>query len=176
VSKANPEKMKNSGPFGDCLVVKLEEMSRRVKRPLYFALTLYDSAILDSLKKKGRNAGLAIRVSSTERPVADELDAVMSRWLKDFRTAGLDSWGIRYRNNSDAGRWLISNYAIAMVSCCAALEERSPELRAALFQWYLDHLDKIIPAQHQESIARLWCEQNDLEIVKKWCRANGISE
>ncbi|MBU0692502.1 hypothetical protein KKH18_11910 [bacterium] len=174
--------MKESGKppvyseMGDSLVVYLTNYAAKFGRPVYFALTLYDSEILDPLKSEGVMLGLAIRVTESDKPYSEEAAVVMRQWLSDYRSAGLDSWKVQFASASSAGRWIVSNYAYAMVSTLDTLKANAPAMRRELFEWYTKHLEKVIPLQHRERVEQYWCSQSDVPEIQEWCRKAGIGK
>ena len=164
------------GEIGDSLVVLMTDYAAKFGRPVYFALTLYDSDILAPLKSKGELLGMAIRVTESDKPYAEEVVAVMRKWLSDYRTGGLDSWKLQFANLASPGRWIISNYAFAMINTLDLLKENAPGMRLELFNWYQDHIAKIVPLQHREKVEQVWCMQQDIEEIQEWCRQSGIGK
>jgi tetratricopeptide (TPR) repeat protein len=164
------------GPFGDSLVVYMIDSAKLAGRPVYFALTLADTEILKPLKEAGELIGLAIRVTPPDKPYASELAATMTQWLKEYRTGGLDSWKLKYANSASAGRWIVSNYAFAMVNVLDTLKQAAPDMRGELFGWYRTHLDGTLPSQFCEGLEKMWCQHADVPVIGEWCRKAGLKQ
>ena len=162
------------GPFSDTLIFKIIESADKAGRPVYFSNTLYRTGRVKDLADKGRDLGLINLVTSPRTSYANQLRGVYGAWLNDFRTAGLDSWRLRFSSEGDAGRQLITNYASALKDNLDSLKIYAPDLRTGLFHWYLDHLDKTLNDEHRTYMRKVWCAQSDIKEIKDWCKQKGI--
>ena len=172
--KTGEMKIASPGPFSDTLILRIIDSADKAGRPVYFSNTLYRIGIVADLAADGRDFGLVTLVTSPKTPYANQLRSVYNAWLNDFRTAGLDSWRLRFSSEGDAGRQLISNYASAMIGNLDSLKIYAPELRVKLFYWYLSHLEKTLNDEHRSYMEKAWCEQSDIKEIKDWCKEKGI--
>ena len=171
--KAEKGKIPSAGPFSDTLLVKIIEAAQREKRPVYFAATLYSSPVIDRYTSGGRNFGLVTLVTPTAAAYEDQIRAAFNTWLKDFRTAGLDDWSLRYTGEKLFGRWLVMNYARSLLQLSDTIEKLPADLRLSLFRWYLRHLQKLIPEKSIGECDRMWCNSSDVKEIGDWCRQQG---
>ncbi len=163
-----------TGPFCDTLIYMIINSAEHANRPVYFAKTLYITDNLKPLSKRGRDLGLVTLVTSPKISYGKQLREVYNKWMEEFRTDGLNSWRLRYSSKGDAGRQLLANYTIGSVANLDSLKIHAPKLRAKLFKWYLEYVDKFVAEKYRGDIYQTWCEQSDVEEIKKWCRQKGI--
>ncbi|MCP4583001.1 MAG: hypothetical protein GY839_15440 [candidate division Zixibacteria bacterium] len=172
--RGNKQTIPPTGPFGDTLILKIIESAEHAERPVYFAPTLYVTKDLKKIAKNGRLLGLVTLVTSARISYAKQLRQSFNEWLDNFRTGGLNSWRLRYSSKTDAGFQLISNYACGLATCLDSLKVYAPNLRGALFQWHLRHLDKLPAKAICEHVLPAWCRQTDIDEIKRWCKEKGI--
>jgi hypothetical protein len=163
------------GPFGDTLILRLVESAQRAGRPVYFSKTLYTTDMLRGPMERGRDLGLVTLVTASETSYARQMQVVYEKWTESFRTAGLDSWRLRNAPESDAGRQLVPNYAAGIAGNLEAIKAHVPELRIALFDWYIDHVEPMMKGGYGEHVAQAWCcYANDLPKIDAWCKTQGV--
>ncbi|KPJ61049.1 MAG: hypothetical protein AMJ46_03520 [Latescibacteria bacterium DG_63] len=163
------------GPFGDTLIVKIVESAERARRPVYISRTVFITKKLKPLLERGRDLGLVTLATRSEIPYAEQLRKVYGKWIKDFRTGGLQSWRLRSAPDTDAGRSLMSNYAAGAVINLESLKKNAPELRVKLFQWYIQHAHDLLSEDLRHNMAQGWCcYASDLKEVDTWCRKQGV--
>lgn len=169
---------KNASPsvglFSDTLITMIIDSAKRADRPVYFSKTLYITDSLRPLMEKGRDLGLVTLATPTEVPYGKQLHEVYRTWIDSFRTGGLHSWRLRYSSEGDAGRQLMTNYAMASIRNLDSLKIHAPRLRAELFKWYLQYADNFVPGKYRDDVYKAWCEQSDVEDIRNWCRQKGI--
>jgi hypothetical protein len=163
-----------SGPFCDTLTIELVAKAEQVNRPVYISITDYRSPTLKSMDKTGRSLGLVTLVTKSNKSYADQLRQVYKRWLKEFRTCGLDSWRLQNSPEGDASRQLMVNYTRALAIDLDSLKTYAPDLRLDLFRWFLDHADKSLTEKYRTAIYQRWCEQSDINEIESWCKEKGI--
>jgi hypothetical protein len=162
------------GFVGDSLTVRLIEAAKRVGRPLYFALTLNRSEALKPYCEAGRILGLALLVTPSPVPYPRQLEKAFGVWLKDFRSGGLDSWRLHNAKPTDAGRFLVSNYAWVLASACAdSIRPVSTDLALTLFQWYRAHVHDLLSPDFRRQMDGLWCERTDIPEIRQACETEG---
>jgi hypothetical protein len=163
------------GPFGDTLIVKIIESAERAQRPVYLSRTLYITEKLEPLLETGRDLGLVTLATRSRIPYAEQLRKVYGRWIKDFRTSGLQSWRLRSAPVTDAGRRLMCNYAAGVALNLESLKKNAPELRVKLFRWYIQHADELLSEDLRHNMAQMWCcDASDLKEVDAWCKEQGL--
>ena len=171
--KAEKGKIPSAGPFSDTLLVKIIEAAQREGRPVYFAATLYSSPVIDRYTGGGRNLGLVMLVTPSKAAYEDQIEAAFNLWLKDFRTAGLDNWSLRYTSEKLFGRKLVMNYVHSMLHLADKIEKLPVALRLSLFHWYQEHLRALIPEKSIGECDRMWCHSSDVKEIGDWCRQQG---
>jgi len=164
------------GLYGDTLIVKLIEAAQREERPVYFAATLYSSEMVERYRSKGRDLGLVTLVTPPKQSCRIQLRKLLDVWLNEFRTAGMNSWKLRYAEPSCAGRMLMMNYAAGIYTMMDSIRKYTPEYRVNLFRWYLQHIEPLIPEKMKDKMNEMWNRQNDVEEIKNWCRSQGYTE
>jgi len=171
--KTEKGKIPSAGPFSDTLLVKIIEAAQREGRPVYFAATLYSSPVIDRYTSGGRNFGLAMLVTPTEASYDQQIEAAFNIWLRDFRTAGLDDWSLRYTSEKLFGRKLVMNYAQSLLQLSENIAKLPADLRLSLFHWYRKHLQGLIPEKSIGESDRMWCHSSDVKEIGDWCRQQG---
>jgi len=166
----------SSGPFSDVLIDRLVGACRNTGRPVYFAVTLQHTEVVKRHLASGRGLGLATLVTSATESDASQMRKVLTVWEGDFRTGGLDAWGLRYASQSRAGKMLVMNYAAALRSQMDRIVALAPGNRLGLFRWYRDHMQALIPAFRREDLDRMWCRSDDIGEIKDWCRSMNLSK
>ena len=170
LTAARTDPSRQPGPFSDELVRRLVRACTEAGRPMYFAATCQPSESLRGLKAGGRELGLATLVSPQGKSEADQVRRITDVWLKEFRTAGIDSWRMRYAPGSNAGKILVQNYGTAMQSQMDRFARHAPDQRLPLFRWYRDHLRPVLAGWERESLDRTWCRTSEIGEIKEWCR------
>lgn len=164
-----------AGPFGDSLVALIVASAQRAGRPVYLSCTLSPSEGSVKLREQGRALGLATLVTVSSQSYTDQLHKVYQAWLADYRVGGLDAWRLHYAPETDAGRWLASNYALTMLEALPAIKEHVPELRLGLFHWYRDHMVNLVNQDTSYRIARAWgANAADIKEIEDWYKQQGL--
>jgi hypothetical protein len=163
------------GPFGDTLVEWIVESAKRAGRPVYLSKTLFTTPTTEKLISNGRDLGLVTLVTSSQAPYADQLRSLYAKWIRNFRTGGLDSWRLQHAPQTDAGKMLVPNYAAGIALNLPHLKEHALELVNDLFNWYLIHVESLLTEDMQYRSAAFWCScEDDVEEVRKWLRQQGM--
>lgn len=170
------DRRKSVGPFSDELVERLVRACGKTQRPVYFAATLQHTEAVKRLLATGRELGLATLVTPPTASDPVQVRTAVNIWLEQFRTAGLDGWGVRYARESRAGRMLVQNYAGALRSQMDRIVSLAPGSRLGLFRWYRDHLVPLVPAYNREGLDRMWCRSDDIGEIREWCRSRNLSK
>ena len=163
-----------AGPFGDALIERLAEACQTAGRPLYFSATLYHTEPVKRLLAPGRDLGLATLVTPPSASEASQVRDVVTVWLTEFRTAGLDGWGLRSAQDSRAGKMLVRNYGAALKALLGRVGKFAHESRSDLFRWYRDHVVPVLPASKRGEFDRMWCEFTDIRVIRDWCRSRNL--
>ncbi|MBU8922987.1 MAG: hypothetical protein KOO63_14310 [Bacteroidales bacterium] len=163
-------------PFSDTLIVRLVKAAEREKRPVYFAATLGSSQALDPIRRSGIILGLATLVSESTLSLSDEINQIAKIWIDEYRTVGLDGWGIKYATEGHSDKWMAYNYAASLSQMIESLEVHAPKYRLDLFHWYCDHIADITPQQHYDFMNLMWCRFSDIPEIDSWCRKKGYFE
>ncbi len=100
----------------------------------------------------------------------------MAAWTGTFRTSGLDGWRLRNSPDTDTARRMVTVYASPMTDLMTPLGASSPELRAKLFQWYLDHVDGALAPEARSHAASGWCKHSDVPEIAAWCQRQGLTK
>jgi tetratricopeptide (TPR) repeat protein len=164
------------GPFSGLLIQRLVSACQNAGRPVYFAATLQHTDAIRQLLATGRELGLATLVTPPEKSDASQMRTVLTVWLQDFRTGGLDGWGLRYSKESRAGKMIVLNYGAALRSQMDRITKLVPDRRLGLFRWYRDHLAALLPGSQREGLDRMWCRSDDIQEIKDWCRSMNLSK
>ncbi len=160
--------------FGDRLVARIIEAAGSVARPVYFACTLEDTKFFRQLAAGGRKLGLVTLVTPSSQPYEIQCHDLLKTWLTEFRTAGLDSWRVRYEKQSRAGRILMRNYATALHRLKDQISAAGEGVQLSLFRWYRDHLLAILPADVADETNPMWCSKTAPREIQEWCKRQGI--
>ena len=163
-------------PFSDLLIERLVNACRNAGRPVYFAATVQHSNVVKQLLATGRELGVVTLVTPPDETDASQMRKIVTVWLQDFRTAGLDSWALRYSKQSRAGKMLVQNYGAALQSQMDRIIALAPDSRLRLFRWYCDHLVALIPVSNRENLDRMWCRSDDIKEIKDWCQKMNLSK
>ena len=163
-------------PFCDTLIVRLIKAAEREKRPVYFASTLGSSRTLDPFRESGIVLGLATLVSESPVSHSVEINHIAKIWIDEYRTVGLDGWGIQYVVDGHSDKWMVYNYAASLYQMLDSLEVYAPMYRLDMFHWYCDHIVDIMPQQHYDSMNQIWCRFSDIPEIDSWCREKGYLE
>jgi len=163
-------------PFAKPLIVRLIEQATTDKRPVYFALTVYDDEFIKRYRDQGRLIGVATMITPTERIYTDQLSEAAGTWLNQYRVGGLDSWRLQSAREDDSGKRMVMNYAYVIAKTAAELRAAKPEARAPLFQWYLKHADIHLTPDMRKGICQMWLEQSDVPEIASWCEQQGCRQ
>jgi len=174
--KTNNLTIPSYGPFSDTLIVRIIESASRVGRPVYFAATLFQSEVINRYNNKGQNLGLVTLVTPTDKSYSIQINTILKTWINEFRTAGLDSWRLRYAETADAGRKLMINYVASIYFLLNETIEYIHDYRLELFHWYQKHLVEIVPLEDFDEINQTWCQIKDIKEIEEWCRDQGYLE
>ena len=160
----------SGGPFSDVLIERLIEACRNAGRPVYFAATLQHTGVVKRLHESGRQLGLVTLVTPPVESDRNQMRRAVTTWLKDFRTGGIDGWGIRHAKETKAGRMIALNYGAALHSQMDRILKHAGDHRLGLFRWYRDHLLAIVPVEERPDMNRMWCRSDDIGEISEWCR------
>ncbi len=167
-------KMPTAGIIGDALILKLIEAAERAERPVYFSKTLSITDMIRTAAANGKNLGLVMMVSPIRGTGTDLYRRTFSNWIGNFRTGGLDGWRLRHSSANDAGRLLVSNYAMGIAENLDSLKIYAPDLRQRLFTWYLEHLEGLLSSELRGEMAEKWCAHSDVKEIEEWCKRQGL--
>jgi hypothetical protein len=160
--------------LGDRLIVRIIDAARRAGRPVYFACTVERNAVTEPYVEQGRPLGLVTLVTPARLPYPTQLRALLTGWVNDFRTGGLDSWHLRSASKTNAGRMLMRNYGYALHSLRDGIAAASPELRVSLFRWQQAHLTDLVPEDVVDELNHMWCASGGAPEIQEWCRRIGL--
>jgi hypothetical protein len=163
-------------PYSDTLIVRLIKAAERERRPVYFAVSLGSSPLLDPYKESGTVLGLAFLVSESTVPQSAAIEQAAETWINEYRTAGLDGWAIKYAGDHHSDRWMAFNYAASLYKMLESMETYAPMYRLDLFRWYRKHLVEIIPQTYNDPMNQMWCRFSDIPEIGSWCREKGYLE
>jgi hypothetical protein len=163
-----------AGPFGDALLERLINACTNAGRPVYLSATLQHTDLVKRLLTTGRELGLATLVTPPKEADAVQMKHIANVWLREFRTAGLDSWAVRFAKESRAGKRLVQNYGAALRSQIDRIARSAPDTRLGLFRWYRDHLAALVPAYNRDDLERIWCRFDDIGEIREWCRSRNL--
>lgn len=161
---------------GDRLVLRLIEAAQRAGRPAYFACTVESVGLLEQLKIQGRRLGLVTLVTPTARPYSMQARKLLTTWLTEFRTGGLDSWQLHSAKDGDAGKMLVRNYAAGLHSLKDQIEAAGPDLQLPLFRWYRKHLVDLLPKNVLDDANGMWCGPRSPREIQLWCKEQGMAK
>jgi hypothetical protein len=161
-------------PQSTILLARLVDACRTAGRPLYFALTLQRTPTVIRFWDAGRIEGTVVRVTPSGESSSAQARRAAGLWLHEFRTAGLESWDLRYADDSRAGRYLLTNYAAALRSLIGQTATHAPEFRLPLFRWYCRYIQPVLQAKARDEADRMWCRFNDIREIDEWCRSRNL--
>jgi hypothetical protein len=144
------------GPFSDTLTVRLINAAQAEGRPVYFGQTLYENDLIKRYREHGRVLGLAVLVSPAQHTYSEQLHRLYATWIRDYRTGGLDGWRLHSAKSTDAGRFLVFNYATAPLVSMDSLIAADPKLIPALREWYHQHIELLLPADMRTRVNQEW--------------------
>jgi hypothetical protein len=128
----------------------------RELRPVYFAITLTQTDIVKRYYQAGRFLGLVTLVTPPIRSHKEDLDQLIKIWLKEFRTGGIDSWHLVHAKESDAGRKIVTNYAVGIWELKDSITAMVPELRQDLLNWMHLHVETLLPLDFRCQFMNWW--------------------
>ncbi len=173
--KSDKGRINTSGLFGDTLILMLIKSAERAGLPVYFSKTLYIGDQLKESVEKGRDLGLVILVTPSSDSYKDQLRKVYSVWIDQFRTGGLDGWRLHHADATDAGRFLVPNYAAGIAANLENIKKDTPELRTGLFHWYINHIEELLSEEFRGKFAQVWNRYaSDIKEIKNWCKKQGL--
>ena len=174
--KSEKIKMPPTGPYSDTLITKLIQAAEREGKPVYLAATLFLSDPIKKYWDSGRKLGLVTLVTAPKESYNNQFNKVVNIWLNEFRTAGMDSWKIKYAKTGDAGKRLMLNYPAGLSKLLDSINKYAPKKTLPLFNWYNKHLEPLIPIEHLSDMNKMWCDFNDVPEIRQWCKQMGFSE
>lgn len=163
------------GPWDELLIDRIIETCSESGRPVYFSHTLYQTSRIKSHMEKGRNLGLVTLVTPAQIPYQEQIMQMVEVVLGDFRTAGMDSWELRYADYSQSGLRLMSNYVKALIRLAEGTSGMKPDHHADMFNWYLKHCQDLLPDEQQEYFDQVWCGLSDDHDIQGWCHKEGYT-
>jgi tetratricopeptide (TPR) repeat protein len=163
-------------PYSDLLLGRLVAACANAGRPVYFAPTVERSAAVKRFVTAGRVLGLTTLVTQSRDSYRGQLRSAVNAWLREFRTGGLDSWGLRFAGPTRAGKVLVANYAAALHSQMGEIGQLDRETRRELFHWYRDHLRAVLLASKRDNTDPLWCRFTDIDEIRAWCQSQNLSK
>lgn len=164
------------GPYCDTLIIKIVEKAGEANTPVYFASTVYYTDQLKRYKDKGRELGLVTLVTPTKKEYSEQVKEVVSTWINNFRTAGMNSWTLLHSNKSNSGKRLLINYAGALNHMMEPITKYAASQKLKLFNWYQDNLYDLLSSMDIDKFNSMWCKSNDIKIISDWCKKENILE
>jgi hypothetical protein len=140
----------------DTLITMVIQRAVRELRPVYFAITLTQTDIVKRYYQAGRFLGLVTLVTPPIRSHKEDLDQLIKIWLKEFRTGGIDSWHLVHAKESDAGRKIVTNYAVGIWELKDSITAMVPELRQDLLNWMHLHVETLLPLDFRCQFMNWW--------------------
>jgi hypothetical protein len=175
--KAKKTRVGPGGPFGDTLIVRLIESATKEERPVYLAHTLYESDVVKRYRGKGRQLGLVTLATPPTKSYKQEMRELVTVWLEEFRTGGLDSWRLHHSKKGDAALPIMTNYAAGLYAIMDSAANELHDSRLDLFHWYEQHLEKLFSeGKIKNLMMEMWCRFDDIEEIKAWCESQRIKK
>jgi hypothetical protein len=174
--KAGKSTVPPMGPFSDFLLARIIESAREVGRPVYFSATLASSPQVDEYQKNGRLLGLAFLVTPGQSSYPADEARSLDLWLADYRTVGLDAWGVRYAHPASSERNLVRNYAACLHRLLQAIVAEAPELATDAFFWHQDHVAPLLAEEWRQQLDAGWCKLLASPAVQAWCQQRDLGE
>jgi hypothetical protein len=176
--KSSKEKPPNSsaGLYGDTLITRIIEASERTGRPVYLSQTLIMTEPLKPFQEKGRDLGLVVLVTPTQKTYGGQLRTVLKSWISSFRTGGLDSWELRYSPPGDAPRMMMANYAYALAHLIPSIDEFCLDLKPELLHWYDANAMPILKPEMADRLNQYWCQSKLVPELSEWCAQKGLAK
>ncbi len=168
--KNGETQMPKFGPFADTLISRLIERSVSDGTPIYLAATLFRSDAIERYRNQGMDLGFVSLLSNTKYNKSQLLRDIIQKWISEFRTGGLNSWNLKYSDNSSAGKHLVINYGAAIYSLIDDIVRYTPENQLDLFNWYKANLEDLLPKEETDKLKNRWCGLTDIEEIKSWCK------
>jgi hypothetical protein len=173
--KQNNTPVGPGGPFGDVLIERLIEFSKKEGRPVYISHTCYSSDVINRYRESGRGFGLVTLATPPTKSYKQDMQKLVKIWLEDFRTGGLDSWRLHHSKKGDAALPIMTNYAAGLHDVLDSAANDVREYRLDLFHWYQKHLETLFSEGGiNESMAEIWCRFDDIAEIKNWCERQNI--
>ena len=161
--------------FGDRLVLRIVDAGARVGRPVYLACTLNNFGQWKKRVANPQPLGLVTLVTPSSTPYDMRVRKLLTTWMTEYRTGGLDSWQLHAAAPSAAGRLLTGNYASALYGLRARIESSAPDVQLSLFRWYRAHLIGVIPKATEEEVNPMWGGPGRPREIEDWCKARGVA-
>ncbi len=161
--------MPQYGPFADTLISLIIDKAVSESKPVYLAATLFRSEMIERYSEKGVDLGFATLISKAKKDYPELLENVIDKWVHEFRTAGLNSWSVRYGKKSSAGMHLVMNYGAAIYALIDEVKRYSPDSQIELYKWYTNNLEDLIPPEEIEKLKNKWCGLTNIKEIKDWC-------
>jgi len=173
--KENKSSPTIGGMFGDTLILRIIESANRAGRPVYFAKTVYVTDKLKAKSEQGKDLGLVTLVTQSQASYPALLRKLYATWVDSFRTGGLQSWWLKSAPETNASRFMVTNYAFSIAGDLPLLKADAPELRAPVFEWYTRYVEGLLSEDHRSKVANAWCcAASDLAGVDAWCEKQGL--
>jgi hypothetical protein len=157
------------GPFSDSLITRLVEAASREGRKVFFAATLFSTPAVVRYRDGGINLGIVTLVTPLPADRTPVIREACEVWTTGFRTSGVDSWSLAHSGPAAAGRQLALNYSAGLYNMMEGVVESAPGYRLPLFRWYLAHALGITPEKYRSELKKMWCAQNDIAEISRWC-------
>lgn len=175
IKKGKFDSASPGGLYGDTLIKKIIASAKIAGRPVYLAKTMYIGKQLKELYENGRDLGLAVLVTESKSDLGDQLRRLYDVWLNKFRTGAMTGWRWQYAPESDAGNFIIPNYAFGIASNLESLKKYAPELRVGLFHWYKNNIENLLSEENKYRMAYAWsCYAPDIKEIDSWCKGQGV--
>ncbi len=156
-------------PLSEVLMERVLQEAQLQGRPVCFASTLAPTSGLESLMERGESLGLATLVQTGEhKSIFDP-----ACWISQWRTAGMDSYSLRYQSATNADRLMLRNYLSALATATDPQRVPSLDTRRALFYWFTRHLAPQFPVPVQQQLAAAFGRGADLPEVDIWLKEQG---
>ncbi len=163
-------KKSTSGPWDDVLINKIIEAGRDEKIPVYFSHTLYKTAGIAGHFEMGHDLGLATLVTPSVAQYKEQVLRVAEIWTHDFRTSGMESWKLRYGTKSNAGLWLMGNYAGGTITLAKELDQSHAKYSLELFDWYHDYCLELLSPKSRDFFGAVWADFSTIPRIQDWCK------
>jgi len=165
--------MQDFSLLGDRLALRIIDAGERTARPVYFACTIEKYGLWKSRVAQARGLGLVTLVTHTSTPYPAQFRKLFAIWSSEYRTGGLDSWQLHSARHAAAGRYLVSNYAVALQGMMHQIEESGPDVQLSLFRWYRNHLVELLDRNFVDKSNSMWFSSKAPREIREWSRVKG---